>query len=393
MLWDSDTYRARQQRVRDLARERGLAGLIVTDPANLFWLTGYDAWSFYMPQALFLAVDRPEFVFVLREMDRVGAHRTADLSGGVAVGYPESEVHRPDRHPFDWAAAYLRECGWAEAVRDERVGYEGDSHFFSPRSFLALRDGLPGVSLVDGGGVVNWARVRKSEAEIDLLRRAGRIASHAMAVAVDTLRPGVRENEVAAAISRAQIEGFGDADGDYPAIVPLMLVGEAADTPHLTWSANRLANDEVVSIELAGAHHHYHAPLARTVVLGRVDPALERLGAVTAEALDRAIGAVRPGATAHEVASAFLGVVRAAGYDKASRLGYSIGIGYPPDWGEATVSIREGDETVLEPGMAFHLIGGMWIPGNSCEISEAVVVTDQGVEVLTTAPRELIRVA
>ena len=70
--------------------------------------------------------------------------------------------------------------------------------------------------------------------------------------------------------------------------------------------------------------------------------------------------------------------------------GYSIGIGYPPDWGERTVSIRDDDETTLEAGMCFHVIASMWMSGYGCEISESVALSVDGVEILTDAPRELI---
>ena len=74
---------------------------------------------------------------------------------------------------------------------------------------------------------------------------------------------------------------------------------------------------------------------------------------------------------------------------KESRLGYSIGIGYPPDWGERTISLRPGETTQLAAGMALHMIPGMWMDGFGYEMSEPVVVTDTGVERLTDLPQEL----
>jgi Xaa-Pro aminopeptidase len=94
--------------------------------------------------------------------------------------------------------------------------------------------------------------------------------------------------------------------------------------------------------------------------------------------------------TAAEVAAGFTTVIEAAGYEKKSRLGYSIGIGFPPDWGERTVSVRSDDHTVLAENMTFHLIAGMWITGSGFEVSETIRVTDSGVELLTDVPRELI---
>ena len=82
-------------------------------------------------------------------------------------------------------------------------------------------------------------------------------------------------------------------------------------------------------------------------------------------------------------------VIRAAGYEKSSRIGYSIGLNYPPDWGEQSASLRPGDTTQLAPNMCFHIMLGMWMDGWGYELSETVRVTKSGVEVLTQFPRQL----
>jgi len=99
---------------------------------------------------------------------------------------------------------------------------------------------------------------------------------------------------------------------------------------------------------------------------------------------------MKPGAAGADVHAAFTRVIAAHGLSKDSRIGYSIGIGFPPDWGERTVSLRAGEETVLEPGMAFHVILGMWMDGWAYELSESVLVTENLPEPLTSMPRQLI---
>jgi ectoine hydrolase len=83
-------------------------------------------------------------------------------------------------------------------------------------------------------------------------------------------------------------------------------------------------------------------------------------------------------------------VIRRHGLSKESRIGYSVGIGYPPDWGERTVSLRAEDTTELVPGMAFHLILGMWMDRWGYETSESVLVVPGGVEPLTHVPQGLV---
>lgn len=391
-------YAARQQRVRNTAREQGFDALLIADPANLYYLTGYNAWSFYMPQVLHLPVEG-EPTFILREMDANGAHRTAT---GIApqhiFGYPETLIHQHDSHPGQWIAQKLRERGHDRGLEggDARVGYEGEAHFFTVRTFLALQESLPSWDLAECHDLVNWVRLVKSPAEIEYMRAAGRVCDFAIEKGVDALYAGRPANEVAAEIMHAQ--AFGPSanpqhpatDGDYPAIVPMLPTGAGADTPHLTWSKTPLPADEGISFEIAGVHRRYHAPMARTAVIGTPSRELDRLAGVTVEGIHAALDAVKPGATAHDVTTAFANIIEAAGYTKSSRLGYSIGIGFPPDWGERTVSLRRGDHTVLQENMTFHLIAGMWMTGFGFETSDAIRVTDSGVERFTSYPRDLI---
>lgn len=376
----------RLARTRARMQRDGLDGLVVVDPANLHYLTGYDAWSFYMPQLLFVPLEG-EPLLIMRAMDAGGAHRTAQTPPERILGYPESLVHQRDGHPFDWAAEQLRAHGFA---RQGRIGYEGEAHFLTVRSFLALQRGLPEWTLVESHDLVNWVRLVKSEYELGLMRAAGRVASHAMRVGIDAIVAGARQNDVAAAIQFAQATGVEGAEGDYPAIVPMLPTGESADTPHMTFSARRLGDAEAVSIELAGAHRRYHAPLARTLSIGRPEPRVASLAAITADGLQLVLDGLRPGRTVGEVHGDWQAHLARHGVEKPSRLGYSIGIGYPPDWGERTVSIRGDDTTPIEPGMCLHVIAGMWMSGYGCELSESIAVTATGIEVLTDAPRELI---
>lgn len=381
-------YERRVGRVREELARRDLDGILITDPANLYYLTGYNAWSFYTPQAIYLGA-AGDLVLMMREMDALGAHRTVVLGAEHVLGYPETLVHTPDAHPMTWCAERLRADNII-AGETRRVAYEGDAHFFSPRAFHAFADAFPHLEFVESRELVNWVRVVKSDTEIELMRRAGRIASASMRAGIDAVHVGAPQSELAAAIMAQQARGTEGAVGDYPAIVPMFPVGEGADTPHLTWTAAPLLAGEAVSIELAGVYRRYHAPLARTVSLGAPSADLDRVAKVTVEGLNAALEALAPGNTAGEVVAKWEAVLVRAGLEKKSRLGYSIGVGYPPDWGERTVSLRAGDTTELRENMTFHIIAGMWMTGYGFELSESVRVAAGGPEIFTDAPRELI---
>lgn len=374
--------------VREAMARAGFDGLVVADPANIFYLSGYNAWSFYTPQVLFIPASGEPLLF-MREMDALGAHRTAYRFASPALGYPEHLVHKPDVHPMEWVATQLREHGFADGA-GKVIGVEGDAHFFAVRSYWALKSGIPEWDLRDSRELVNRVRLVKSDFEIGQMRKAGKIASAAMVAAVGAMEPGRPMNQVAAEVMAAQAEGVGDIDGDYPAIVPMFLQGEGADTPHLTWTSTPVGHNEAIAIELAGAYHRYHTPLARTVCIGQPSSELTRLAAVTVEGLDAALAQMRVGNRPTDVTEAWDGVLRRNNLEKKSRLGYSIGIGFPPDWGERTVSIRADDTTVLEENMTFHVIAGMWMEGFGFEASESVRVAPTGPEIFTSSPRELI---
>lgn len=384
--FETAEYRRRLDDTRTRMAEAGLDGLVLTDPANMNYLTGYDAWSFYVPQAV-VVLPEVDPVWIGREMDGGAARATTWLDPDRIRTYGDDYVQSPaDRHPMDYVASILSDLG----VATGRVGVEMDAYYYTARSHHRLESRLTGADLVDATLLVNRVRLRKSQAEIALMEEAGRIAAEGMRRGLDALEVGVPESAVAAAIYRGLVGGVADMGGDYPAIVPLIPSGRGTTTPHLTWSDRRLEPGDPVIVELAGVRHRYHAPLARTAYIGEPPEDLVRTADAVVEGLEAALASVRPGVTAEDVERAWRESIAAHGLEKASRLGYSCGLGYPPDWGEHTVSLRPGDETVLEAGMTFHMIPGLWLESFGVEISETFVVTEEGTRTLSDHPRGLI---
>jgi Xaa-Pro aminopeptidase len=170
---------------------------------------------------------------------------------------------------------------------------------------------------------------------------------------------------------------------------PTILAGENASAPHLMWSDRRFAPGETIALELAGACRHYTAGLARTLQLGAKPKRVADLEQAVIEGMDAVLEAARPGSQAQDVEAAWRKAIARHGLRKESRIGYSIGVAYPPDWGEHTISLRQGDETVLEQGHVLHAILGMWMEGWGIEISETILIADGGCETLTRFPRQI----
>jgi len=140
---------------------------------------------------------------------------------------------------------------------------------------------------------------------------------------------------------------------------------------------------------MGGVRHRYHAPLSRCVHLGPPPAKMRDTVAVIVEGLEAVLAAVKPGVALEALEAAWKKVIARHGVDKDSRIGYPVGIGYPPTWGELTCSIRGGDRTVLEPGMTFHCIPALWFEKYGLVVSESFVVTATGAECLADCPRTL----
>ena len=378
-IFDEAEYERRVARTKERVREEDLDAIVVADPANMNYLTGYDGWSFYVHQAVVVTPDRDEPVWIGRDMDGGGARATTHLGEESIRAYSDDHVHSPhDLHPMDYVAGVLEEL----EVADGRIGLEMDAAYFTAKSYTRLQENLPEAEFEDATLLVGWVRIKKSEQELEYMREAARISENAMQVGLDVIEEGVPEYEAAAAIYEQLITGTEEYGGDYPSIVPLMPSGDHTGTPHLTWTDREFEDGDPVIIELSGCRHRYHSPLARTTFVGDPPDELQETADIVVEGLEAALDAAEPGVTCESVEKAWRDTIAQYGLEKEDRIGYSMGLGYPPDWGEHTASIRPGDETILEEDMTFHMIPGIWTDEIGMEIRETFHVTSNGAETL-----------
>ena len=242
---------------------------------------------------------------------------------------------------MDRLAEILEERGWGGRA----IGVEMDNYYFSAAAFAALERHLPNAAFRDATGLVNWQRAVKSEQELAYMGTAARIVEAMYARILEVAEPGRRKNELVAEIYHAGITGIEGHGGDYPAIVPLLPTG--------------------------------------------VDGAFLEAEKALLEGIEAGLEIARPGNTCEMFAAAFFDVLARYGIEKSSRCGYSIGLSYPPDWGERTMSLRPGDASVLEANMTFHFMPGLWFDDWGIEITESVVITARGAVPLATVPRKL----
>ncbi len=381
-------YADRLSKTRKAMAKAGIELLLCSDPSNMAWLTGYDGWSFYVHQAV-LVGPTGDPIFWGRAMDAKGALRTCYMDPENIAGYSDDYVMSTQRHAMQHLARLIAERGWSGLT----LGVEMENYYYSARAHEVLKAGHEGA-IADATALVNWCRAVKSETEIGYMRRAARIVEKMHAKVFEMMRPGLRKNELVAEIYRTSLIGGEDAGGrfggDYPAIVPLLPTGKDASAAHLTWDDRELESGQGTFFELAGCYRRYHAPLCRTVYLGRPPKDMQAAEDAVLEGIADGLEAARAGNAAGDVARAFYAVLKKRGIEREGRCGYPIGLSYPPDWGERTFSIRPSDETVLQPGMTFHFMPAIWTGDWGLEITETLLVRDGApAECLADYPRKL----
>lgn len=375
-------FDSRIAKARARMERNGIDAMIISDPSNMNWITGYDGWSFYVHQAVVLPMEG-EPIWWGRSMDAAGAKRTVWMQQDNIIGYEDIYVQNPSAHPMLTLISLLEERG----VDRGTIGVEMDNYYYSAKAHAELAARFSNIK--DATGLVNWCRAIKSETEITYMQRAARIVEHMHNTIIDIAEPGMAKNKLVAEIYKTGIEGVDGHWGDYPAMVPMAPSGMDATAPHLTWDDQPLRKGEATFFEIAGAHRRYQCPQSRTLFFGPPPQKYRDAEKAVLEATEAGLAMARPGNRCADIANAFNQTLNRLGFEKDSRCGYGIGVSYPPDWGERTMSLRKDDETVLEAGMTFHFMPALWLDDGGIEITEPILITENGAECLCKTPRQL----
>ena len=380
-------YSERLYKVKKGMSKRDLDVLILSDPSNMNYLTGYDGWSFYVPQGVIVSHDKEQPIWFGRKQDSNGAKITTFLKDENILGYPENLIQAPPSHPYDYVADFIHKNNWS----NKNIGVEMDSYYYTAENHDRLLKQCPNAIFKNAHLLVNWIRYIKSEFEITYMKEAAKLVQAGMQTAFNEIKIGVKQSTVAGKIQNTLLGGNDDIQvgGEYSGLNIILASGKSASASHLTPTDKKFKENEGTIIELGGVKNRYHCALSRTVYIGKPDSKIDDTLKITNEGVEKAIEATKPGNTCHDVAIAFWSVLEKYGLEKESRCGYSIGLGYPPDWGEHTLSIRKNEMTVLQPNVTYHLMAGMWMDTWGLEISESIRVTEKGCELFCDFPRSL----
>lgn len=387
LVFPMEEYQRRLSRVRESMAAQGIDVLLVSNTSNMGYLTGYDTT---MP---------PGYTTLI-----------VPASGDLTLHC--SELEAPcmllsgwvrDISVFYWyeaqdtgsdLARLLLERGFDGKTIGLEMGFAETfaSGAFDTKSYLTLRDSLPGASFVDATLLVLEVRIIKTEAELAYMRRAGTYSWAGLQAGLAAVREGATDNHAVAAAYQALIS----AGSELMSIDPMLMIGYRTGwMPHIPYKRTTFRRGDTAYFELTGTHNRYNAPSMRSAVVGPPSDGVRRLADAAIATLELLLENIKPGRTGHEVAQiARQGLASVPEAFFHGGFGYSIGMSFQPSWTENPMYIADGIHRELEPGMTFHLPICTWVPREyGIGFSESVVVTPTGCETLTPGRDRFLTVA
>ncbi len=352
--------RSRLNAVRRFMQISRLDAFIVSDPAHVFYLTGFSGSSG-------LCVITPHRQFFITD-NRYKAQAPLEVRGYRIVIAPLNLFQTiADRRLIP-----LR----------RRIGFE--SHVLHVSEFRSLKKLFPSCRFVPAANVIETISAVKDASEIALLRAAVEITDKAFKKVLPLIRPGVREGDIAAEISYWHKRYGADAD----AFDPIVAGGPRGALPHAHASERKIKRGEMLVMDFGCRRKGYHSDMTRTVSVGKPSGLMRSVYAAVLEAQQRALDILKAGAAACAVDAAARDVIRHYGFGKyfIHSLGHGLGIHLHEPLRLSPISkdiLQKGNTVTVEPGIYLPGVGGV-------RIEDDVVIGRDHSEVLNTSSKELI---
>lgn len=392
-------YQTRLHKLRERMAAHDLDLCLVSTPENVYYLTGLDHWGYFAPHMLIVPAEgdmnlvtrRMEQVTVANQVRNVAfhGHEDSETAADVVVTLLHDSHHARAR--IDRAADTVADAIEEQTGGRRRIGLEKWSAGLPFGLAEGLHERLEKTEWVDMSGWIDELRLVKSPLEQTFMRQAAVISDAAMLAAIDAVRDGARERDVAAECNRSLIQAGGTFPGFGPFIRSTARLGEE----HTSWGDGECVDGDAVFLELSGCFRRYHAPLGRLVFVGTAPKQNVAMAQVCRDAFEAAVAAFRPGVLARDVYQAWQDVVDAAGLPEYRRhhCGYFVGIGVPPSWmgGNRATGMRHDSELEIKTGMSVHMMSWLMNTGRGDYfLSNTVLLGPNGPEILTKTPTTVI---
>lgn len=347
-----------------------LDAVILNPGPTLTYLSGLHFHLMERPVVLFFAKDQDPAI-VLPELE---LQKVASLPYALKVfSYPEN--------PSEWDGAFRK------AV--EALGLEGKRIGVEPRQlrlleFRHVKSGAPEADYPDASAVLSGLRLKKDQAEVEAMRRAVKIAQDALEATIPLIKVGMTEQELSSELVVQLLKHGSQPEMPFS---PIVSSGPNSANPHASPTERKLQVGDLLVVDWGAAHAGYISDLTRTFAVGEVDSEYEKIHRIVQAANAAGRAAAKPGVPCANVDKAARDVIEKAGYGVyfTHRTGHGIGME-----GHEEPYMRGDNMEVLEPGMAFTVEPGVYLPGrNGVRIEDNVVITETGADALSDMPREI----
>ena len=342
---------------------RGLDAMLLSCEANRFYASGFHSSG---TDGMALVTRNKNYYFTdARYTEAAGrAVRDAELrevGGGISY------------------AARLKEAIQEQSI--QKMGFEDG--YMTVKEFETYRKALP-CELVPATDLLLELRRVKDREELEVMTAAQRIAERALKDILKELRPGVTEREIAARLQYLMLH-YGAENMSFD---PIVVSGPNGSLPHGVPSEKEIRPGEFVTMDFGCIYHGYCSDMTRTVAVGSVTEEMRTVYETVLAAQQAGIAAARAGVTGKEVDGAARRVIADAGYEKYFGHGFGHGVG---------VEIHEEprasstNDAPLPAGAVISAEPGIYLPGKlGVRIEDVIVLTENGCENLTRAPKELL---
>jgi Xaa-Pro dipeptidase len=325
-------------------------------------------------------MERP--VVLLFAKDQVPANNLPELELQKVVSLPyKLQVFAYPENPSEWDNAF-RNAVQALGLDGKRIGIE-------PRSLRLLefhyaKNAAPEAVYSDGSKVLAGLRLRKEQAEVEAMRKAVKIAQSALEATIPLIKIGMTEKELSSELVMQLLRHGSEPEIPFS---PIVSGGPNSANPHASPTERKLQAGDLLVVDWGAACDGYISDLTRTFAVGDVDEEYQKIHKIVQESNAAGRAAAKPGVPCANVDIAARDVIEKSGYGKyfTHRTGHGIGME-----GHEEPYIRGDNMQTLEPGMAFTVEPGIYLPGrNGVRIEDNVVITETGADVLSDMPREV----
>ena len=351
-------------------RTSGLDAVILNPGPTLKYLSGVEFHLMERPVVLFIAPDKDP-VLVLPELEMLKVDLFPYKVQAISYG----------ENPSEWDDAF-RKAAQALGLDGSRIGVE-------PRQlrlmeFRHVKSGAPEAEFPDAEDLFANLRLKKDKAEVDAMRVAVKIAQDALEAVIPQIKIGMTEKELSSELV-VQLLKHG-SESELP-FAPIVSGGPNAANPHASPTNRKLQAGDMLVVDWGAAHDGYISDLTRTFAVGDVDEEFKKIHKIVQDANAAGRAVSKPGIPCADVDKATREVIEKSGYGKyfTHRTGHGIGME-----GHEAPYMRGDNMQILEPGMAFTVEPGIYIPNrNGVRVEDNMVITENGAESLSDMPREI----